>query len=546
MIPLDPLSKVTLTDETGIIGEKPDNARIALFYLSEEEEYVDELTGELRNLEHRVWFSPDGHFTQFGRQNGELVFSYEGNYFIENGQLGVKMLGMEPLITIPLELKDGNLRMDVDFLQKESDRTPLTFSKHTYFEPKNSSDPSYYVPVNLAYAFAKVMLGEEVAKDSICEVVDQLQSGWLVRCFSMDENSCVSLGWWVINVDGPCYDYISGDTLYLQGMEQKVENGFVKAELQGGEDVFVTFEDSPLLKAYIPKVKVGKKYPIAGLNDRIFSIQVEYARLDYTPYLLMKEGDGGASICNLMQMTEDGKFEAHSISVEEPIIEFDVGEMLGGEAGPVPTIFAHLESGTLINALTSEYVDFSPQSSAEDFDPDIFVNEVYPTLECLKSCDLELFGAQIDESIAYSAGMTTVEGIQQVGVLYPKGEPLPQGFEEDPGYADYYLVKNFRTNSEVWEHLSHYLSEKVIHDVFHNDFLEYDGKLYLQRGGRGYGAIVCEPDTACYLRKENDCHVLKIDYWAFGEYDHTAELYMMNTSEGWKIAYIISKEGIMP
>lgn len=604
VIPLDPLSSVTLTNGRGVVGEKPENARIALFCLSDEdeenglqadivsertgettsfllnktlnnlpmigsvvdvtikdgetpvpawrlygwwsaeEEFTDERTGEQRSLEHRVWFGPDGHFTQFGRQCGELAFVYEGDYSVKDGKLVIKMLGRDPEMTVPLELKDGKLRMNVDFLQKECDGTPLEFSSHTCFEPKTAAYPSCYAPVSLAEAFAKAQFGKEKINDCRCEIVDRLQTGLLVRCFSADPEECVSLGWWIINTEGPCYDYLTGDTLFLLGMEEKTEKGFVSAELHDGADVFVTFDRSPLLKAYVPKVKVGKKYPVEGLKGRILSLQIEYAQLDETPYLLIKEGDGGASICNLMRMTEDGKFVAHPIPASEPVIFFDVGEMSGGEAGPVTTIFAQLESGTVINALTGEYADFSPQSSVEEIDPDRFIEEVYPALECLQSCDQELFGAEIDESVTYSAGMTTVDGMQQVGVLYRKGKPLPEGYKEDPAYADYYPVKNFHTNEEVWGHLSHYLSEKVIQEVFHSDFLEYDGNLYLERGGRGYGTIVCEPDTAEYLREENGRPVLKIDYRAFGEYDHTAELYMIDTSEGWKIGSIVSYDAV--
>lgn len=587
VIPLNPSSSVTVAWGDGLYGEKPEEARISLFYLSDREEengvQVDvksDETGEtttfllndsLNNLpmagsvvdvtlrdgetavapwrlhgwwtaedgevQHRIWFGPDGHFAWFEKRNGKTAFCREGTFATEEGQLSIKMADENMARKVPVELKNGILRMNTALF-------PFPFLKHSYFEPKTAGTPYCYATAQLASAFGKTVLGEEEAENCRIEIVDSLQNGWLVRCCSPEHGNGNSSGWWVINPDGPCYDFLTGETLSLKGLTQKTEKGFVKAVLVDGKEVFVTFSDSPLLKAYLPGVKTGKKYPVNGLSDRLLSVQLEYARLDNTPFLFIREGNGGTAVCDLMKMTETGSFVACPLKTEETVIDIDTGELPGGEAGPVPSVFACLESGTLIDALTGKTVDFSANASQESFSEETFMEEIQPVLHCLQSCDWELFGAEVDNSTVYSAGMADNNGRLQPEILYQKGTSLPRGYKQDPGYTDYYPVKNFKTNEEIRKCLSYYMTEEMLEQLFHDDFLEYEGQLYLCRGGRGYGSTVCQPETAEYLREEKGQHMIKVDYWSFGEYDYTVQMVLTDTKEGWKIDSVIMPETV--
>ena len=591
VIPLDPLSRVTVTGADGLFGEKPEETAVALFYLSDREAVngvqVDIISDEdgrtvtfllnesLNNLPmnasvenmtvedekqpaalwrlygwwteeaepdaavkpgRKIWFSPDGRFAAFKGTGSDKTDCEEGSYTLENGRLMIEMDGKDSPSAVSLELKDGKLRMKTGFLKDENADGVLTFSGHRYFQPRGAGSPSYYAPVKLAAAYGKTETGKD---NLIFEVTNVLQSGLLVRGFTEENRYRGSDVWWVINTGGPCYDYLSGKDLSLKGMRQNLKNGFVSASLKDGKEVFVCFEDSPLLKAYLPEAETGKEYEVTGLGDRVLSIRVEYARLDVTPFLLIEEGDGSGSVCDLMKMTKDGKFTARKIPVEESVIEFETGELPGGEAGPAPAIFAQLESGRLIDALSGEDADFSAEAYRSYFNPETFMEEIQPVLQCLQSCDRELFGAEVDQSRVFLAGMERKADGLAPGILYESGTPLPEGFEEDPACVEYYPVKNFHTNDEVRQYLSRFFSADVIQQVFHNDFLEFDGKLYLKRGGRGYGTVVCQPDTAEYLWEDSGRQAVKIDYSAFGEYDHSSQILLMYTGEGWKIVSIV-------
>ena len=183
----------------------------------------------------------------------------------------------------------------------------------------------------------------------------------------------------------------------------------------------------------------------------------------------------------------------------------------------------------------------------ETFNEQQFMEDIAPVIDVLHECDEELFGADVDFSTLYSAGYSetdvydennpyAADGIE-LSVLYPEGEGLPAGYIQDPAYAIYYPVSNFVSKDDVREYLKNYMTDDVINgfDIDAN-FIEYEGALYLQRGGRGYGSLKCVKKSAEYVGEKDGMQQVRIKYEIFEEHSHYEILSFEETDEGWKLA----------
>ena len=172
------------------------------------------------------------------------------------------------------------------------------------------------------------------------------------------------------------------------------------------------------------------------------------------------------------------------------------------------------------------------------FDETAFLEEIQPHVACLNDCEQELFLADVDFDTmyyaAYASEETYADGAGPVAMLYRDGEEdLAAGYFLDPTASSFYPVTNFKTNAEVRENLEQYLSDAVIDEVFHDDFLEYEGNLYLRRGSRGYGAVTIDLDSLAFLEEREGVYYATVDYLLFEEYDGTATLAFQKVNENW-------------
>ena len=174
----------------------------------------------------------------------------------------------------------------------------------------------------------------------------------------------------------------------------------------------------------------------------------------------------------------------------------------------------------------------------ETFDGIAFLEEIRPNVVCLNDCELEMFLADVDFDNMYYGAYESEEayanGEGTVAVLYQEGEEdQVADYFLDPTVSSYYPVKNFTTNAEVRENLQQYLSDDVIDEKFHDDFLEYDGTLYLRRGSRGYGAVTLDMDSLAFLEEKDGTYYVNVDYLIFDEYDYTATLAFQKIDGNW-------------
>ncbi len=169
--------------------------------------------------------------------------------------------------------------------------------------------------------------------------------------------------------------------------------------------------------------------------------------------------------------------------------------------------------------------------------------EVEPNIDMLNSCILEIFGADVDFDLCYTA-------VYESEAAYDDGKDSPAriyGLWEsidlsdcynDPTDSYYYPVKNLKTNSEVRENLKKYMSDEIIDRYFHNDFLEYDGALYLRRGSRGYGACELDMDSLKLIEENDEKCTVSVGAIYFGESDGTYTVEFTKSQNGWIITNI--------
>ena len=82
-------------------------------------------------------------------------------------------------------------------------------------------------------------------------------------------------------------------------------------------------------------------------------------------------------------------------------------------------------------------------------------------------------------------------------LIDPNSE-TPDGLYCDQLARFYYLVYNFDSKDELYNHLDDYFTDNFLLNFKNNindNFIEFDNKLYLVRGGRGYGAETIDFDS---------------------------------------------------
>lgn len=178
------------------------------------------------------------------------------------------------------------------------------------------------------------------------------------------------------------------------------------------------------------------------------------------------------------------------------------------------------------------------QGETAAVDEGAFLEEIVPNILCLNSCELEMFDADVDFEDEYFCVYESEEayddGRGPVVKLYQEGEEATVSeYFLDPVMSSYYPVRNFQTNEEVRAHLEEFLSPEIVAEKFHDDFLEYDGTLYLMRGARGYGAITCDTESVAFLEKQGDSYYATMDYLYFGDYDYTVKLEFQKKDGKW-------------
>ncbi len=166
-------------------------------------------------------------------------------------------------------------------------------------------------------------------------------------------------------------------------------------------------------------------------------------------------------------------------------------------------------------------------------------------IHCFSSCVEEIFNADVDYNAGKMALYKDEESFEKGEILklYSSDEKIDENkYFTDPTVSLYYPVKNFKTNAEVREEMRKYMSDEIIDKWFRNDFTEYGGELYMRRGGRGYGALICDESSAKFIGEENGKRYVEVTFMLFDEYDHTEVLGFSNINGRWILTEENTKE----
>lgn len=158
------------------------------------------------------------------------------------------------------------------------------------------------------------------------------------------------------------------------------------------------------------------------------------------------------------------------------------------------------------------------------------LNAVKDPLYCLIECDAETFGAKIDFDADYCCIFKNSD--ESMLIIPKENEKNYTDYHSDSSHQNFYPVKNFKTNSEVRKYLEQHLSKELIKSLFHDDFVEYKGTLYLVRGDRGYGESTYDQESLKYLGEENGAYLFSINYLVFDEVYNT-ELKLEKQEDKW-------------
>ena len=103
--------------------------------------------------------------------------------------------------------------------------------------------------------------------------------------------------------------------------------------------------------------------------------------------------------------------------------------------------------------------------------------------------------------------------------LVPDGEEIQEDYIIDPAYAQCFEVKNFSSKNEIKAHFSQFVDTdaEFFKNEFDSLFMEYDGKLYKVLGGRGYGSLKIDPNSAVIAKSSDNAYTVQLDSYLFDQ-----------------------------
>ena len=167
--------------------------------------------------------------------------------------------------------------------------------------------------------------------------------------------------------------------------------------------------------------------------------------------------------------------------------------------------------------------------------PQELLEELKYSIVLLDLCFDETCGAEMNRDIAYSRVYTSMDaminGEEMIDVV-----PQDQITEEtDAASMVLYEITNYTTNDEVRADLENYFTASVVNDVFPDEFIEFNGKLYMGYGGRGYGIHDYDLDSAEIVDLNEDTCQIDVIYLMHEEPEGVASIYFRKTDGRWLI-----------
>ena len=169
------------------------------------------------------------------------------------------------------------------------------------------------------------------------------------------------------------------------------------------------------------------------------------------------------------------------------------------------------------------------------------ISAVTPHIKAFGEVISENFGSEIDiAGVCYAAyPEKNIDGIvpgelddDEKVILVKDPDVLPDGYQIDGTYTSYIPVINYTDEDEAEERFSSLMNDDIFEDALDENFEEYKGKLYLVRGGRGYGAASVDVSSAEVVAVTGSGCTVKVKRLLFDEPDGEYFLNFKYTDNG--------------
>lgn len=119
----------------------------------------------------------------------------------------------------------------------------------------------------------------------------------------------------------------------------------------------------------------------------------------------------------------------------------------------------------------------------------------------------------------------------------------------DPTFSSYYPISNYSSKEQILDNLREYMDVDslgimqspyaTVSDVLNDNVWEFDGGLYLVRGGRGYGVFNYDPQTLKIVSFDETTCEAECDLMRFGDYFDSVQTISFEKRSGrWIITHI--------
>ena len=119
----------------------------------------------------------------------------------------------------------------------------------------------------------------------------------------------------------------------------------------------------------------------------------------------------------------------------------------------------------------------------------------------------------------------------------------------DPTFSSYYPISNYSSKEQILDNLREYMdvdslgimqnAYATVSDVLNDNVWEFDGGLYLVRGGRGYGVFNYDPQTLKIVSFDETTCEAECDLMRFGDYFDSVQTISFEKRSGrWIITHI--------
>ena len=182
---------------------------------------------------------------------------------------------------------------------------------------------------------------------------------------------------------------------------------------------------------------------------------------------------------------------------------------------------------------TEAVVPAEPAETEETETADDLLSALSTHMWLLNECMLETYGAELNRDVAYARVYTSQDAMMNGEApidIVPRSTVTEITDATD---ATLYEVTNFSTNAEVRAYLEEYFTPALVSSLFFEEFQEFDGKLYMVYGSRGYGESLYDLDSAYIVEADDDHCIVAVNMYYFEELMGEMHLTFEKTDGRW-------------